>query len=110
MRRSRWFEHLHLWLWSQGEPVRRQVLIFLMLVAGALAAVVFIWSFQMTLQIATRPAESPSGSLPSVPESLRASARDLWQFARSVFTRPAVEAPSAPQESDFAPHKLPMAR
>lgn len=108
-----WFERLRRWLWSRGEPVRRQILIVLMLAAGALAAAVFAWSFQMTLRIATRPAEPAAGPLPSVPESLRASASDLWQFARSVFTRPATlngEHPAAPQESDFAPHKLPTAR
>lgn len=115
MRRSGWFERLRLWLWSQGEPVRRQVLVILMLAAGALVAAVFVWSFQMTLQIATRSAEPASGSLPSVPESLRASARDLWQFVRSAFRKPAPTGESlAPQptarDSDLTPHKLPTAR
>ena len=109
-----WFERLRLWLWSQGEPVRRQVLVILMLAAGALVAVVFVWSFQMTLQIATRPAEPAAGSLPSVPESLRASARDLWQFVRSAFTKPARQEPNpespASGEPELTPHKLPEAK
>lgn len=112
-RHSGWFERLRLWLWSRGEPVRRQLLVALMLAAGALTAAVFAWSFQMTLRIATRPAEPAAGPLPSVPESLRASAGDLWQFVRSAFTKPArQEQPPqpAPQGTDFAPYKLPTAR
>ncbi|MBI2624557.1 hypothetical protein HYW67_03615 [Candidatus Parcubacteria bacterium] len=108
-RHANFFERLKTWLWSRGEPVRRQILLFLMLVAGALAVMVFAWSVQMTFQIATRSSAPAPEGLPSVPESLRASAHDFWQFVRSVFTKPARETP-APQKPDLAPHKLPTAQ
>ncbi|MBI4099281.1 hypothetical protein HY442_01985 [Candidatus Parcubacteria bacterium] len=93
----------------QDETVRRQLLFLLMAVAGALAAALLVMSLQRTFRIATgEPAPASSGTLPSIPQSLSASARDLWGFLRAVAGRPRQSAPPAPALPEFAPRNLPI--
>lgn len=95
----------------QDETVRRQLMFVFMAVIGALAAVLFLWSLQRTFQIAAgEPAPAGRGILPSIPQSLNASAHDLWGFLRTLVGRPRPSAPPSPvaDTPEFAPRKLPI--